>query len=44
MTENKDAATKAGGSWKERNGGLVFGIAVFGTLTLLTLLMWLANN
>jgi hypothetical protein len=43
MTKNNDAATKAGDSWKERNGGLIFGAAVFGALALITFLMWLAN-
>jgi hypothetical protein len=44
MTKKNETTREAGGPWKNRNGGLVFGAAIFGALALLTLLMWLANG
>jgi hypothetical protein len=44
MTEKNETKRKTGeGSWGERHGGLIFGIAVFGALALVTLVMWIAN-
>ncbi|HUT78064.1 MAG TPA: hypothetical protein VM285_10280 [Polyangia bacterium] len=44
MTDKNETARKAGDSWKERNGGLIFGVAIFGALALITILMWFANG